>query len=185
MGNDNKMLRRFYEIARQNPKRVVFSESNHINMLKAAELALEEKICHPILLGNKEKIASIAKENQIDLTGIEIINLRHDREENRRIKYAKHLAKKRGREGVTFDEAYEKMYERNYFGMMMVETGEADALITGVYSRYTDSVNVAKEVVGIRSGLNHIGSMHIFNTKKKECFFWLILFSIVIQVKKL
>ncbi len=170
MGNDNKMLRRFYEIARQNPKRVVFSESNHINMLKAAELALEEKICHPILLGNKEKIASIAKENQIDLTGIEIINLRHDREENRRIKYAKHLAEKRGREGVTFDEAYEKMYERNYFGMMMVETGEADALITGVYSRYTDSVNVAKEVVGIRSGLNHIGSMHIFNTKKGVFF---------------
>lgn len=166
MGSDNKMLRRFYEIARQNPKRVVFSESNHLNMLKAAEAALAEKICYPVLLGNEEKIGNIAAENHIDLTGIEIINLRHDREEARRIRYARYLAAKRGREGMTFDEAYEKMYERNYFGMMMVETGEADALITGVYSRYADSVKAAKEVVGIRDGLNHIGAMHIMNTKK-------------------
>jgi malate dehydrogenase (oxaloacetate-decarboxylating)(NADP+) len=117
-------------------------------------------------LGNEEKIASIAAENQIDLTGIEIINLRHDREEIRRIRYAKELASKRGREGMTFEEAYEKMYERNYFGMMMVEAGEADALITGVYSRYADSVQAAKEVIGIRDGLKHIGAMHIMNTKK-------------------
>lgn len=170
MGSDNKMLRRFYEIARQNPKRVVFSESNHLNMLKAAEAALAEKICYPVLLGNEEKIGNIAAENHIDLTGIEIINLRHDREETRRIRYARYLAEKRGREGMTFDEAYEKMYERNYFGMMMVETGEADALITGVYSRYADSVKAAKEVVGIRDGLNHIGAMHIMNTKKGVFF---------------
>ncbi len=170
MGSDNKMLRRFYEIARQNPKRVVFSESNHLNMLKAAEAALAEKICYPVLLGNEEKIGNIAAENHIDLTGIEIINLRHDREETRRIRYARYLAAKRGREGMTFDEAYEKMYERNYFGMMMVETGEADALITGVYSRYADSVKAAKEVVGIRDGLNHIGAMHIMNTKKGVFF---------------
>lgn len=170
MGSDNKMLRRFYEIARQNPKRVVFSESNHLNMLKAAEAALAEKICYPVLLGNEEKIGNIATENHIDLTGIEIINLRHDREEARRIRYARYLAEKRGREGMTFDEAYEKMYERNYFGMMMVETGEADALITGVYSRYADSVEAAKEVVGIRDGLKHIGAMHIMNTKKGVFF---------------
>jgi malate dehydrogenase (oxaloacetate-decarboxylating)(NADP+) len=121
-------------------------------------------------LGNEEKIGNIAAENHIDLTGIEIINLRHDREETRRIRYARYLAAKRGREGMTFDEAYEKMYERNYFGMMMVETGEADALITGVYSRYVDSVEAAKEVVGIRDGLNHIGAMHIMNTKKGVFF---------------
>ena len=121
MGHDNKMLRRFYETARSNPKRVVFSESNHINMLKAAEAALAEGICFPVLLGNEEKIGNIAAENHIDLTGIEIINLRHDREEDRRVRFAKILADKRSREGMTFDEAYEKMYERNYFGMMMVE----------------------------------------------------------------
>lgn len=170
MGVDNKMLRHFYDTARQSPKRVVFSESNHINMIKAAESALAEKICFPVLLGNEEKITNIAAENHIDLTGIEIINLRHDREENRRIKFAKILSEKRNREGMTFDEAYEKMYERNYFGMMMVETGEADALITGVYSKYADTVQAAKECIGIRNGSKHIGAMHIMNTKKGVFF---------------
>src|SRR5690606_34390093 len=117
-----------------------------------------------------EKIASIAAENHIDLTGIEIVNLRHDREESRRLRYAQVLADKRGRDGMTLDEAYEKMYERNYFGMMMVECGEADALITGVYSRYNDSVEAAIEVIGIRDGLKHIGAMHIMNTKKGVFF---------------
>jgi len=170
MGHDNKMLRRFYETARSNPKRVVFSESNHINMLKAAEAALAEGICFPVLLGNEEKIGNIAAENHIDLTGIEIINLRHDREEDRRVRFAKILADKRSREGMTFDEAYERMYERNYFGMMMVEVGDADALITGVYTKYTDSIQAAKEVIGIRDGLKHIGAMHIMNTKKGTFF---------------
>ncbi|HRZ96413.1 MAG TPA: NADP-dependent malic enzyme [Paludibacter sp.] len=170
MGHDNKMLRRFYETARTSPKRVVFSESNHINMLKAAEAALAEGICFPILLGNEEKIGNIAAENQIDLTGIEIINLRHDREEERRLRFAQILADKRSREGMTFDEAYEKMYERNYFGMMMVEVGDADALITGVYTKYADSIQAAKEVIGIRDGLKHIAAMHILNTKKGTFF---------------
>ncbi|MHB9056627.1 MAG: NADP-dependent malic enzyme [Paludibacteraceae bacterium] len=170
MGLDNKMLRHFYDSARQNPKRVVFSESLHLNMLKAAELALAEGICQPVLLGNEEKLANVAAENGIDLTGIEIVNLRHDREEARRIRYAQILAKKRYREGMTFDEAYEKMYERNYFGMMMVETGEADALITGIITKYEDSIKAAKTVIGIRPGLNNIGAMHIMNTKKGTYF---------------
>ncbi|NDV46013.1 NADP-dependent malic enzyme [Paludibacter sp. 221] len=170
MGNDNKLLRRFYETARQNPKRVVFSESNHVNMLKAAEMAYAEGICFPVLLGNEEKIGNIAKENDIDLTGIEIVNLRHDREENRRALYAKKLSEKRSREGITYDEAYEKMYERNYFGMMMVEVGDADAFITGVYTKYADAVQAAKDIIGIRPGLNHIGAMHIMNTKKGTFF---------------
>lgn len=170
MGSDNKMLRHFYDLARQNPKRVVFSESNHVNMLKAAKMALQEGICYPILLGNEEKIGSIAAENNIDLTGIEIINLRHDREESRRVKFAKLLSKKRNREGITYDEAYEKMYERNYFGMMMVEAGEADALITGVYTKYADTVQAAKDVIGIREGTKHIGAMHIMITKKGTFF---------------
>ncbi|HZK69039.1 MAG TPA: NADP-dependent malic enzyme [Paludibacter sp.] len=170
MGSDNKMIRHFYDMARQNPKRVVFSESNHKNMIKAAESALAEGICHPILLGNEEKIAVIAKENDIDLTGIEIINLRHDREEKRRVVFAQRLAEKRSREGMTYDEAYEKMYERNYFGMMMVEMGEADALITGVYTKYADSVQAAKDVIGIREGTKHIAALHIMNTKKGTYF---------------
>ncbi len=170
MGLDNKMVRRLYEMARQNPKRVVFSETNHLNMLKAAETAYAEGICRPILLGNEEKIAKVAKENQINLTGIEIVNLRHDREEERRLRYASILSKKRERQGMTFEEATEKMFERNYFGMMMVETGEADAMITGVFSKYADTTEIAKEVIGIRDGLGHIGAMHIVNTKKGMLF---------------
>jgi len=170
MGSDNKMLRHFYDKARETPKRVVFSESNHLNMLKAAESALAEGICFPVLIGNEEKIGNIAAENDIDLTGIEIVNLRHDREEARRIKYATILSEKRSREGMTFDEAYEKMYERNYFGMMMVETGEADALITGVYTKYADSIQAAKDVIGLRPGLKYMAAMHIMNTKKGTFF---------------
>lgn len=170
MGLDNKMIRRLYEMARQNPKRVVFSETNHLNMLKAAETAYAEGICLPILLGNEEKIANVARENQISLKGIEIVNLRHDREEERRLRYAKMLTEKRNRQGMTLGEATEKMFERNYFGMMMVETGEADAMITGVFSKYADTTAIAKEVIGIREGLNHIGAMHIVNTKKGMLF---------------
>lgn len=170
MGLDNKMIRRLFEMARQNPKRVVFSETNHLNMLKAAETAYAEGICKPVLLGNEEKISKMAKENQISLEGIEIVNLRHDREEERRLRYAEILAQKRKRQGMTFDEAAEKMFERNYFGMMMVETGDADAMITGVFSKYADTTSIAKEVIGIRDGLNHIGAMHIVNTKKGVLF---------------
>ena len=170
MGLDNKIIRKLYEMAREKPKRVVFSETNHLNMLKAAETAYADGICYPILLGNEEKIASIAKEHQINLEGIKIVNLRHDREENRRISYAKKLVEKRERQGMTFHEAAEKMFERSYFGMMMVETGDADAMISGVFSKYAENTEIAKEIIGIRDGLNHIGAMHIVNTKKGVLF---------------
>ena len=170
MGLDNKMIRRLFDMARETPKRVVFSEANHINILKAAEAAYAEGLCYPILLGNEEKLASIAKENNINLEGLEIVNLRHDREEARRMRYAKLLSERRSRDGMTFDEAVEKMFDRTYFGMMMVETGEADAIITGVFSKYLDTINIAKEVIGIRKGLDHIAAMHIVNTKKGVLF---------------
>lgn len=170
MGLDNKMLRRFYDIARQEPKRIVFSESNHLNMLKAAEVCVNEGICKPILLGNEEKIASVAKENHVSLNGIEIVNLRHDREEARRLHYAKLLCDKRSREGYGFNETAEMMFNRNSFGMMMVEAGDADALITGVFGKYTETINLAKDVIGVREGFNHIGAMHIVNTKKGVLF---------------
>lgn len=170
MGLDNKMLRRMYDMARQNPKKVIFSEANHLNMLKAAEIALSEGLCHPILLGNEEKLAKIAQENQINLEGMEIVNLRHDREEPRRLRFAKLLTDKRKRLGMTLEEAEEKMFERDYFGMMMVETGDADTMITGVFSKYQDTIEVAKEVIGIREGLKHTGAMHIVNTKKGPIF---------------
>ncbi len=170
MGLDNKMLRSFYDMARQNPRRVVFSEANHVNMLKAAAQAYSEGLCKPILLGNEEKLAKIAAENDIDLTGVEIVNLRHDREEARRSQFAKIMVDEKGREGATYDEYYEKMFDRNYFGLMMVKTGAADAMIAGVYTKNEDLVEAAKETIGIRRGLEHIGAMHILNTKRGPLF---------------
>ncbi len=170
MGYDNKLIRRFTDMAKQNPKRVVFAEGSHPNMLKAAVAVRDEGVCLPILLGNDERIEKLASELQVDLDGIEIVNLRHDREEERRDRYARLLAEKRAREGATYEEARDKMFERNYFGMMMVETGDADAFITGVYTKYSNTIKVAKEVIGIREGYDNFGAMHIL-TGKKGTFF--------------
>ncbi len=170
MGHGNKLIRQFTDMAKQNPKRVVFAEGSHENMLKAAAQVRDEGICHPILLGNDERIEKLAAQLKVDLEGIEIVNLRHDREEARRERYAAILAEKRAREGATFDEAKDKMFERNYFGMMMVETGDADAFITGVYTKYSNTIKVAKEVIGIRNGYKTFAAVHIF-TGKKGTFF--------------
>lgn len=170
MGQENKLTRQLYETARRNPQRVVFAEGIHPNMLKAAVEAKAEGICHPILLGNEERIAKLAKELDLSLEGIEIVNLRHDREAERRERYAHILCEKRAREGANLQEANDKMFERNYFGMMMVETGEADAFVTGLYTKYSNTIKVAKEVIGIQPGYKHFGTMHILNSKKGTYF---------------
>ena len=170
MGYESKLTRQLRDTARRNPQRVVFAEGIHPNMLKAAVEAKAEGICHPILLGNDERIEKLAKELDLSLEGIEIVNLRHDREAERRERYAKILTEKKAREGYTFEEANDKMFERNYFGMMMVETGEADAFITGVYTKYSNTIKVAKEVIGIQPEYNHFGTMHIMNSKKGTYF---------------
>ena len=170
MGYESKLTRQLRDTARRNPQRVVFAEGIHPNMLKAAVEAKAEGICHPILLGNDERIEKLAKELDLSLEGIEIVNLRHDREAERRERYAKILAEKKAREGYTFEEANDKMFKRNYFGMMMVETGEADAFITGVYTKYSNTIKVAKEVIGIQPEYNHFGTMHIMNSKKGTYF---------------
>lgn len=170
MGYDNKLLRSFTDMAKANPKRVVFAEANHVNMLKAAAEAKAEGICFPILLGNEERLAKIAAEESISLEGIEIVNLRHDRETERRHRYAKILSEKKAREGVTYAEACEKMVDRNAFGMMMVATGDADAFVTGVYSRYSEVTKMAEQIIGIRPSYTHFGALNILTCKKGTFF---------------
>ncbi|MEG1562604.1 MAG: NADP-dependent malic enzyme [Bacteroides sp.] len=170
MGYESKLTRQLYDTARRNPQRVVFAEGGHPNMLKAAVEAKAEGICHPIILGNHERIHKLAKELDLSLEGIEIVNLRHDCETERRERYAHILAQKRAREGATFEEGMDKMFERNYFGMMMVETGDADAFITGLYTKYSNTIKVAKEVIGIQPEYQHFGTMHIANSKKGTYF---------------
>ena len=170
MGYDNKLLRSFTDMAKANPKRVVFAEANHVNMLKAAAEAKAEGICIPILLGNEERLEKIAAEENISLEGIEIVNLRHDRETERRHRYAKILSDKKAREGVTYAEACEKMVDRNAFGMMMVATGDADAFVTGVYSRYSEVTKMAEQIIGIRPSYTHFGALNILTCKKGTFF---------------
>ena len=170
MGYDNKLLRSFTDMAKANPKRVVFAEANHVNMLKAAAEAKAEGICFPILLGNEERLAKIAAEENISLDGIEIVNLRHDRETERRHRYARILTDKKAREGVTYSEACEKMVDRNAFGMMMVATGDADAFVTGVYSRYSEVTKMAEQIIGIRPSHKHFGALNILTCKKGTFF---------------
>lgn len=166
LGQETKLTQKLYDTARLHPQRVVFAEGIHPTMLKAAVQAKAEGICQPILLGNDERITKLAKELELSLDGIEIVNLRHDNQNERRERYAGILAKKKQRQGYTYQEANDKMFERNYFGMMMVETGEADAFITGLYTKYSNTIKVAKEVIGIRPEYKHFATMHILNTKK-------------------
>lgn len=170
MGQESKLTRQLYDTARRHPQRVVFAEGVHPNMLKAAVEARQEGICHPIVLGNDEAIEKLAQELDLCLEGIEIVNLRHPNQAERRERYAQILAEKRARQGATYEEANDKMFERNYFGMMMVETGEADAFITGLYTKYSNTIKVAKEVIGIRPEYQHFGTMHILNSKKGTYF---------------
>lgn len=170
MGQESKLTQNLYDTARLSPRRVVFAEGTHPTMLEAAIRAKEEGICHPVLLGNDVQIRKMAEGMKLNLDGVEVLNLRNDSEAERRQRYAEILAKKKQREGYTLQEAIDKMYERNYFGMMMVETGDADAFITGLYTKYSNTIKVAKEVIGIREGYNHFGTMHLINSKKGVLF---------------
>ena len=170
MGLDCKIMRQFTDMAKGNPQRVVFGEANTDNMLIAAVNAYNEGVCKPILLGNEEMITKRAQRLGLSLNGLTIVNLRHDREAERRERYAENLAAKKERDGYTYREALEKMFDRNYFGMMMVEMGDADAFIAGTYSNNTDVTSIAKEVIGIRPSYNHFATMHIMNTKRGVYF---------------
>ena len=166
LGQETKLTQKLYATASAHPQRVVFAEAIHPTMLKAAVQAKAEGMCQPILLGNDEVIVKLAKKLDLSLEGIEIVNLRHPNEQERRERYARILTEKRARDGYTFQEANDKMFERNYFGMMMVETGDADAFITGLYTKYSNTIKVVNEVIGIRKEFKHFAAMHIINSAK-------------------
>ncbi|MBO7240041.1 MAG: NADP-dependent malic enzyme [Bacteroidaceae bacterium] len=170
MGRESKLTQQLYDMARTDVQRVVFAEGAHPSMMKAAVKAKEEGICQPVLLGNDEIITKLAAELGLSLEGIEVVNLRHPNESERRERYAEILANKRQREGYTIEEANDKMFERNYFGMMMVETGDADAFVTGLYTKFSNTIKVAKEVVGVQEGYSTFATMHIINSKKGTFF---------------
>ena len=170
MGQESKFTRTLYETARRDPQRVVFTDGTNPTIVRAAVQAKKEGICYPVLLGNDRKIFEVAKELELDLDGIEVLNLHNDDQTERREKYAAIFAEKKQREGCTLQEANDKMYERNYFGMMMVETGDADALITGISGKHWKTADIAKEVIGINPKFSHFGTMHLINSKRGTVF---------------
>ena len=171
LGLENQLVRRITLNAKTNPKRIVYPEGANLKILKAVNEVLHEGIAKPILLGNAEQIRQIISENNLDIHDVPIIDPRNASEEARRVRFAEMIWKKRQRKGITYDEAYEITFNRNYFGIMMVETGEADAMVSGITSEYGEVMGPALKLIGPRPNLNRISSMYIVVTKRGPYFF--------------
>jgi malate dehydrogenase (oxaloacetate-decarboxylating)(NADP+) len=171
LGHDNKLLRNITDKASRNPKRVVFAEGDNYKILKAAQIAIEEGIAHPILLGDKKKIRALIKEYALDLDGAEIIDPRSAEESERRSKFGELFFKKRQRKGFTLFESQKMMRERNYFGAMMVQTGIGDALISGITRSYKDVIRPALQIIGTSEDVKRVAGMYVIFTKDGAVFF--------------
>lgn len=171
LGLENKLIRNLTERAVQNPKRVVFAEADMYKVLKAAQIVKDEGIAIPILLGNIDKIKQLIKENHLDLEDAKIIDPKAADEEELRNKYGNLLYAKRHRKGMTKYESSHKMRDRNYYGAMMVEAGEADAFISGITRNYPETIKPALQSIGTEDGVNKIAGMYIVNTKDGPVFF--------------
>ena len=157
--------------AKQNPKRVVLSEADNYNMLKSAEIVKNEGIAIPVLLGNEDAIRSIIKENELDLNGVEIIDPESDEMKGVHEDFSQKLFERRKRKGVTLKEARSRMYARSYFAPMMVKSGMADGMVSGITKSYPYYVKPALEVVGKRKEDSLVSGMYIMNTKEGPVFF--------------
>jgi malate dehydrogenase (oxaloacetate-decarboxylating)(NADP+) len=172
LGMDNKLIRNMTNKAKQNPKKVVFAEADNYKILKAAQIVADEGIATPILLGDEEKIKALILEHNLELgENIVIIDPRSSKEEDRRRFFGDILFNKRKRRGYTLYEARKIMQERNYFGTMMVEMGEADALISGLTRKYPDTIRPALQIIGTRKGVRRVAGMYIMITKNGPLFF--------------
>ena len=171
LGLDNKFVRNLTAKAKRNPMKVVFAEADNYKILKAAEMAQEESIAIPILLGNKNRINQIIDEYNLELLDCEIIDPRSDAELKQRENFAKILYEKRKRRGLTFHESKKMMRERNYYASAMVETGMADVMISGIERNYRDSIRPALQVIGVENGINKIVGMYILISKEGPIFF--------------
>lgn len=170
LGLDNQLMRVIGNKARKGPKRLVFAEADNLKILKAASIVYDEGLAYPILLGDPEKINSIAEQNNIDLTDIPIIDPRNDVNEAKREHYADLFFKKRQRRGVNHYESKKLMKDRNLFGCMMVETGDADAMLSGLTKNYAEAIRPALQIVGTEEGVKKIAGMYLLLTKRGPLF---------------
>lgn len=171
LGTDDNILRWAINKAKQNPKRVVFAEAENLKVLKAAQIVKDEGIAIPILLGNEKKIRALIAENKIQLNDVEILDPRSDDTLERRERYGEQFFAKRHRRGYNLYEAKKAMRERPYFGCMMVDNGEADALISGLTRQYPDTIRPALEIIGTADTAQRVAGMYIMLTKRGPLFF--------------
>jgi malate dehydrogenase (oxaloacetate-decarboxylating)(NADP+) len=170
LGLDNQLMRVLGNKARRDPKRIIFAEADNQKILKAAQIAYDEGIAYPILLGDEKKIKAIAKENNIDIDGMPIIDPRNDENEEKRKQFGDLFFKKRQRKGINLYESSKIMKDRNYFGCMMVETGEADAVISGLTRNYAEAIRPALQVIGMEEDVKKIAGMYLLLTKRGPLF---------------
>ncbi len=170
LGLDNQIMRILSNKARRDPKRIVFAEADNMKILKAAQIIFDEGIGYPILLGKEKKIRMIAEENNIDIDSLPIIDPQSDDQEDKRREYGKQFFKKRQRRGVNLYESLKMMRERNHFGCMMVESGEADAMISGLTKNYADTIRPAIQTIGMEEGVQKIAGMYLLLTKRGPIF---------------
>jgi malate dehydrogenase (oxaloacetate-decarboxylating)(NADP+) len=170
LGLDNKLVRNITAKAQENPKRVVFAEADNIKILKAAQTAMEEGVAYPILLGKRSKIEALIEEYAIEMPDVLIIDPKSEEEDERRIAYGHAFFEKRKRKGFTEFESVQIMRERNHFGAMMVEMGDADAMISGLTRSYRNSVRPVLQTIGLEKDVNTVAGLYILNTKRGPLF---------------
>jgi malate dehydrogenase (oxaloacetate-decarboxylating)(NADP+) len=171
IGYDTGFARTIADRAKKSPKRVVFAEADHYRVLKAAEQALEEGIAQPILLGRRSVIEGLIEEHSLELNGVEVINPRSDEEFERRKALGEEFFQLRMRHGLTAREGERLMRQRNYYGAMMVRTGRADALISGLTRTYPSVIRPALQVIGKSDEVDKVAGMYILETKRGPMFF--------------
>jgi len=170
LGLDNELIRTLTARAKRNPKKVVFAEAEHYKILKAAQQVKDDGIAEPILLGRRQKILDLIEEFALEMDDVCIIDPKEIKQEDKRHEYGDIFWEKRKRKGITQFEARKLMRERNYYGSMMVEMGDADALISGITRNYRATVKPALEVIGKEEGVNNVVGMYIMCTKKGTLF---------------
>ena len=170
LGLDNKLIRNITTKAQSNPKRVVFPEGDNVKILKAAQVAYDEGVAFPILLGRESKIKKLIEEYGIELPEVIILDPKSEEEEERRYKYGRAFFDFRKRKGFTEFESIQIMRERNYFGAMMVNEGDADTMITGLTKNYRSALKPVLQTIGLKEGVNVAAGMYILITKKGPMF---------------
>ncbi|MES2545071.1 MAG: NADP-dependent malic enzyme [Bacteroidota bacterium] len=169
LGNDNKMVRLLANRAKTNPKRVVFAEADHLDVLKAAQIAFEDKMAFPILLGNRETILELKEEIGFDAI-VPIIDPKEKEEEKTRNKYADIYWKSKQRRGIQLLDAQKWMRERNYYAAMMVNQGDADAMVSGYSRSYPTVIKPIMQLIDKAPGISLIATTNMMMTNRGPMF---------------